>query len=481
VRASQPIRSNVRWLLLANLLVKPVWFVFLLASARRLGAGEFGLAMLALSFTSLLMVILEGGVDMHVVRALSGHPDRYAALVAKSGTLKVASGLLVALLALVLSGIDHVVPFARALLFPALTFTLFNAVMLHARSVFRGFEIMRFEAASIVVEKVAVILLCGAVLLLRRDAVSFLNAYAVAYAVACVFTVALLVKNVGVPRGSVAFRSLWTDVLRPALPFALMSVFMIVYFRSATLILSYVTGQETLVGYFNAGYRLVEAYILFPSIVMAPIYPVLSRRAKEGRALSPLLVQALRAVLVMALLVTLPLVTFSAGFTNLLYGASFAPAREAIAIVALTMIPVSLTYVFGTLVAASGRQTRANPFILLITLINVAANLALIPLWGVAGAAAVTVGTETLIAGASLWIARDFMNWKDLGSLAGRLTGVSIAAVLLAKVGLKALAFPLGPIAMAVMLLAGFAALRVITVRDVRLLTGWRTGTVPAA
>ena len=471
----QPIRANVRWLLLANVLVKPVWFVFLLFSARLLGAGEFGLTMLALSFTTLLMVFLEGGLDMHIVRTLSGHPERYHALVANSAALKLVSAAAVVLIAIVLSFTGHVVPFGRHLLLAALAYTAFSALMFHLRSVFRAFEIMQYEAASIIVEKVTVVLLCGGALLIRRDAETFLLAYAVAYFLSCLFTVLLLARVKGLPKGPFDLSAAWHQALRPALPFALMSVFMVVYFRSGTLLLSYLTGSDELVGYFNAGYRLVEAYVLLPTIVMSPVYPVLARRAHEGKALGPLLNEALRAILVMALLVTVPLVTFSADVTRLAYGDGFAGAAPAVAIVVLAMIPVSFTYVFGTLVAASGRQVRANWMILIVTLLNVLGNLVAIPRAGLIGAAAVTVGTEILIAGMNVWMVRDYVLWGATSALLARFSLVTMAAVIAAFAGLRSLPFPLGPAAVVVVLLAGFAALRIVTPKDARLLAGWRT------
>lgn len=469
-----PIGANVRWLAAAHLVVKPIWFVFLLLSTRLLGAEQFGLTMLAVSFVSILMVIVEGGIDIHVVRELSNHPDRYPRLLVHSGLLKFWSGVLVAAVALALSFLPSVVPFGRALLVPALFYALFNALMLHARAVFRAFEIMQFEALSIVVEKTAVLVICGAALLVSRDAVTFLNAWSLAYGVACLVTLGVMVRKLGLPRGVLDARFLWDRVVRPGLPFALMNVFAIVYFRSATLILSYVTNRDDLVGYFNAGYRLVESYMLFPAIIMGPLYPVLARRWKEGAALSPLLLQAVRAILMMALLITIPLALFRADFTRLFYGDSFAPAAPALGIVVLAMIPVSLNFIFGSLVAASGRQSKANVFIVLITGLNVAANFLAIPRFGVIGAAVVTVATEGLLALANMWITRDFVRWKALGALAARLVAPAVVTVLAVLAGVGRLEFPLGPIVVAAILVVGYAVMGVVTIEDLRRLTPLR-------
>jgi O-antigen/teichoic acid export membrane protein len=214
--------------------------------------------------------------------------------------------------------------------------------------------------------------------------------------------------------------------------------------------------------------------MLFPSIIMSPLYPVLARRRNEGAVLSPLLLQAVRAVLLTSLVITVPLVLFSDQFTRLFYGPTFAPAGPVVGIVCLAMIPISLTFVFGSLVAASGRQTKANPFLVVITIAHVAANFLAIPHYGVMGAAAVTVTTESLLALLNIWVSRDFIRWKAFGALALRLGAPVVAAVVVFFALARAMPFPFGPCVTLAVLGAGYVAFRVVTIEDFRRLTGFR-------
>ena len=316
----QPIRSNIRWLAAANLAIKPVWFLFLLFSARRLGADEFGRTMLALSFVSILTSMLDGGIDIHVIRRLSAEPAAYPRLAAHSYTLRALGAVAVAIVTLALSAFRGIVPVGLPLILPALAFVLFNNLMTHARAIFRAFEVMRYEAISIMVEKGLVAALCLVPLLLAPRAGGYLLAYAVAYGLTAALTLGIARRVAGPLQGPVEAKYLWSGVLKPALPFALMNLFTIVYFRSGTLLLSYLTGRDDLVGHYNAGYRLVESFMLFPTIVTGPLYPVMARRYREGVALSPLLLTAARAILLVSLAITLPLALFHREFTALLFG-----------------------------------------------------------------------------------------------------------------------------------------------------------------
>ena len=464
----QPIRSNMRWLALANVAIKPAWFVFLLVSTRRLGADEFGKTMLALSFVFILSSIFDGGIDIHVIRRLSADPPAYPRLAAHSYTLRVLSALAVALVTFALSFIHGTVPVGASLILPALAFVLFNNVMLHARAIFRAFEVMRFEALSIIVEKGAVIAFCLLPLILAPRAQNYLLAYAAAYGVAALVTLLMSRRVAGPLKGPVEARELWHGVLKPALPFALMNLFIIVYFRSGSLLLSYLTGRDDLVGHYNAGYRLVESYMLFPMIITGPIYPVLARRFGEGIRLSPLLLAAARGILVISLAITLPLTLFHREFTTLLFGQGFSAAATSLGIVVLAMIPVGMTFVFGSLVATSGRQPRGNVFILIVTVANVLLNLVAIPRFGAAGAAAVTVLTELGVMSGNMWVVRDFVRWEDFGRLVARLA-LAVAIALGAGLSLGTrLAFPLGPALTVSVFGAACLGLRLVTWEDAR-------------
>jgi len=464
----QSIRSNVRWLALSSVAIKPIWFVFLLISTRRLGADEFGRTMLALSFVSILAAILDGGIDTHVIRRLSADSSAYPRLAAHSYTLRVISALAVAAITLGLYCFHGIVPVGMALILPALAFVLFNNVMNHARAYFRAFEVMRFEAVSIVVEKGVVIALCLVPLLLAPRAQNYLLAYAVAYGVAAGATLIMARRVTGPLRGPVEAKHLWQEVLKPSLPFALMNLFAIVYFRSGTLLLSYLTGRNDLVGHYNAGYRLVESYMLFPTIITGPLYPVLARRHAEGAALSPLLLAAIRAILLVSLAITLPLSLFPREFTALLFGPGFRGAAAAVGIVVLAMIPVGMNFVFGSMVAASGRQPRSNVFIFIVTVLNVLLNLAAIPRFGAAGAAAVTVLTELGLVSCNLWVVRDYVRWVECRTLALRMAlAVAIAAAVGVLLGAR-LAFPLGPALTVATFGAAAFGLRLVTLEDAR-------------
>ena len=69
------------------------------------------------------------------------------------------------------------------------------------------------------------------------------------------------------------------------------------------------------------------------------------------------------------------------------------------------IIPISMTYVFGTLLTAAGRLRQLNIFALCTLIINIVVNLLLIPHWGAVGSAWASLTAQSLMAVSQIWAA----------------------------------------------------------------------------
>ncbi len=464
----QTVIQNIRWLAAANIAVKPLWFLFLLVSTRLLGPTEFGRFMFAISYVSVIAVVFEGGIDMFSVRQLSSGRADFTTFFSHSSFLKLLSCIVVAVVAIGSSYVVDTSATTRGLIVAALIFSTFNTLMVHFRFVLRSFEVMKYEAQSIFLEKILVIILCGIALSMGRTAWSMAQGYAVAYTLAAAATLVLVARQAGMPQWKIDWRYLVDSVLKPALPFALMSFFMIVYFRAGTLMIGLLTGRQDLVGYYNAGYRLVESYMLFPSLVLAPLYPVFARNLDERPWIRELLLKATRIVLVVSVIIAVPMSLFRREFTLLFYGTPFEAAAPAVGIVTLSMIPVGMTWVYGTLVAASGRQGRANVLIFLITIVNILLNYILIPVYLEIGAAITTLVTEVAVALVSIWIIRDFIGKRSFLVITGKAALVALLVCALHEFSLLPGPFWLQLAICLCVMSAAFFALRLVTLADLK-------------
>ncbi len=413
----QTILQNIGWLAVGNLAVKPAWFLFLLLSTRYLGPVEFGKYMYAISFVAIIGVILEGGVDLLIVREVAARPHEFAIIAAHSIALKVILAFLSIGVAYAAALAVHPSPDTVNVIMLAAVYSSCNSLMLHFRSVFRAFEVMKYEAHSIIAEKLLVIVCCGAALLINLHAETFTLGYAVAYTLAAAATFWSLKKHFGGIQFRIDPAYLWKNILRPALPFALMNIFVILYFRSGTIILRGVTHSEESVGYFNSGYRLIESYMMFPTILVAPLYPVFSRRGTETSYLQKIARDSLRTIWAVSALVSIPIAVFHREVTLLLYGDGYLGGATSVGILGLATIPIGMTFLTGIIIAATGKQGKSNLFIFMVTVLNVALNFVMIHRLGVTGAALTTLITEVVLATLNCWLVKEYLPPGEVGRL----------------------------------------------------------------
>ena len=88
---------------------------------------------------------------------------------------------------------------------------------------------------------------------------------------------------------------------------------------------------------------------------------------------------------------------------RLLYHDACGPYVPVFRVVIFGFIPISLTYIFGTLLTVAGRLRQLNLFAALSLVLNVVVNLLLIPRWGAVGSAWASLTAQSFMAVAQ-WV-----------------------------------------------------------------------------
>jgi O-antigen/teichoic acid export membrane protein len=178
---------------------------------------------------------------------------------------------------------------------------------------------------------------------------------------------------------------------RDVLPLGAGILISAVYFRIDVYFIQQWHGFQPVGGY-NAAFRLVEALRLLPAAVMAVTFPSLVQAAdtqllkRIGGRLT--LVGAAFAVVCAA---------GGSVIIPLLYGESYAYAAPAFSILALALPLFFLNYALTHQVIGWDGQRSFLLIVIVALAANVAANIALVPSQGIAGAAIATVLTEIVV------------------------------------------------------------------------------------
>ena len=267
-------------------------------------------------------------------------------------------------------------------------------------------------------------------------------------------------------------RPLWPSLLRQGLPVGIGGLLTLGYGYVDQVIVFQIAGPRD-AGLYGSVYRIYERIQFLPGAIMTTLFPlfVAARDADPARAR-----RLFHLAFDYLLLVSLPaLAIVLAGpepITRLLFGADFADAAPALPLLMATFVVVSLGYLTGYLIVAYDLQHRFLAVAVGALVFNVAANLALVPSYGFMAAAWLTLATEVLVMGLSMWMVCARMGVAPTGERLGRVVLAAAAAGLVAW-GLKEAGLPtVAWVGLAAALYAGLVlALGVVRPAELRSLT----------
>ncbi|MDB5775633.1 MAG: hypothetical protein JWP38_1766 [Herbaspirillum sp.] len=357
--------------------------------ARVLGPDRFGVYTIALSAGSLVAILLDGGFS----RLLQREGVR------ASESLKEVSSILPRL------AYSHAILMIAALsilagvIIPQYAITAVATVLFFGISVLNqfGFSILRGEGRlvrdaswqicnrTITALCIGAALLYGAVKPWQVLTAQFIGTAAFGF---------LIVRYLRV-------RPLFTIspvVYRAVLPFIWLDFATALYFRADMVLLHLLGVPKFEVGKYGVSYRLIEAVVLFSS----PVGMILLRRFRQDNVSSKQMVEKMLPVLLIsAALIGIALLILLLVFGNeiiaLGYGQAYEGAGGLLAVLGCSLVFILPNGVLNQAALAMGLERWFATSAFIAAVVNIASNLLFIPIYGVRGAAWVTVLTEAVL------------------------------------------------------------------------------------
>ena len=185
-------------------------------------------------------------------------------------------------------------------------------------------------------------------------------------------------------------------LVKASTPFGLNMLFGAIYLQSDYLIVKETHG-ELEVGLYGAAAQLIVQLALLAQVLNKGLYPKLSAMTDDRRAAADELTFVSRLLLVVSVPVAVGGMCVAGPLLDFLYGETFRGALWPLLLL-LPMLPLRfLNTGYGTVLAAFDRQSIRARGVFYAAVFNVVANLALVPRFGAAGAAATTLATEIVL------------------------------------------------------------------------------------
>jgi O-antigen/teichoic acid export membrane protein len=391
------ILKNAAALYVAEFVARATLLIQLVLVARTLGSGEYGKQALVLSVLAIAANFTDFGFSLLGVKLIAAKPHEINRIGSGMLVIKVAVGALTSL-AIIAFVIVAPMPADLTWMYILSALTLITtAYTTSMSSIFRGYEIMQYDAYG----RIGIAFLTtglGALLL----ALGFGIVAIVAMTSSLTVVNALYMKWVNSRRRLFRFQRPESnqeliDLLKLALPFVSLAVLVAISYRVDTLILG-VFESTDVVGQYNAGYRIFELFLIVPAIFAGVLLPATSARLhSDTSAVQTLTMTAVRYFSYLCFPLAVGLSLLAGPVIDLFYGSQYPDSIVVLQIMSFTLIPAFIAHITANVFHASSRP-QLNTYIALFSVIfNIVVNFLLIPVFGLAGAAAASVATQLVV------------------------------------------------------------------------------------
>ncbi len=411
--------TNLALVLFLNLLIKPFWILGIeVAVQNAVGTEQYGFYYAIFNFSFLLNILLDFGITNFNNKNISQNNHLLSKHLSS-----------IVLLRLLLAGIFAIITIAGGLIIgytsdmmKMLVAVIFNQVMisfiLYLRSNLAGLHLFKTDSIISVLDRLIMIVLCGFMLVYYRtrgnfDIRWFIYAQTAAYVLTSIITLAIVMKKAKIRR----LRWRWPFflmILKKSYPYAVLVLLMTFYNRIDGVmlerILPFRTGAVE-AGIYASAYRLLDASNMIAFLFAGLLLPIFSRMIKLRQNIEDMVRLSFSLLIIPAIIVASCSYFFAFEIMDLLYRGNHIENSAAVfKILMCCFIPISSTYIFGTLLTANGNLKQLNLMASTGMLLNIVLNFILIPKMSAKGAAISSIVTQSFTA-----LAQVLMAQKEFG------------------------------------------------------------------
>lgn len=379
------LAQNTLYLTLASVGQKTVAFLYFALIARFLGVEDTGSYFLALAIIMIILVLDDIGMTSVLIREVA-RKNEDAQLWSRTilGIKAVTIPITVAV-AFIVPELLHYSELVVLLVRIAILILVADTISLSFYGVLRGLHKLKYEALGLFVGQF-ITATVGVTLLLTG--VATLPLLILALATGSIWNMLFSASRVVNHAGWKSLLPTWQMGWKPlkmAFAFFLAAAFVKVYSYADSVILERVL-DESAVGLYAVAYKLTYAFQFIPLAFVAALYPTMSTHSNDPARLKQILLDAFWYVSLIGAPIVFGIWAVAPEVIDLFYGSAFAGSVLPLQVLIFVLLFIFLDFPIGSLLNATDRQAIKTGIMGVTMVINVVANLILIPIYGVIGA-----------------------------------------------------------------------------------------------
>ena len=387
--------ANISWMLIAQIIVSILSFIWTILTAQYLGPSEYGIFGTAISFSTLFLFISDLGIGTYIVRAISTDFETEYYYINNAFTLSFFLSLIyliVVLIALCVLGWNDLI---------ILACFLYAIVNVLSRLVgvltvpFQVHEQLKFQAINNIIGNVSTFLALIIVIFTSLGLFGVISAYILSGSISFLYVFFTIRKNYFKLKFSLDL-SCYKELIKCGIPFAIASVFITIYYSIDLVMITQFVGTYA-AGLYNAAYKLLSFLNIFYSIYSVVIFPVMSKLFKEGKELLNIgFTKSTKYLSIISIPIAVFTCFYSYDIINI-YGPEFTSAGSIMCILIWTVCFSFINANVVNVLNASHKEYLVTVICGATALLNVILNLLFIPKYSYYAASVATVLCEVVL------------------------------------------------------------------------------------
>ncbi len=404
---------NIILLIFLNLLIKPFWILGIDVKVQNVvGAENYGIYFAVFNFTYLFNMLLDMGITNFNNRNIARHQQLLQKHLSGIITLKLLLGLVYLAVVFAVALLIGYRGFQLWLLFWMAINQFLNTFILYLRSNISALLMFKTDSCLSVLDRLLMIVFCS--VLLWSGVVDepfriewFVYCQTVAYGLTALVALIIVLYSGKVVR--LAWNpTFFLMILKKSLPFALLFLLMSFYNRIDSVMVERMLPMQTgavEAGIYASAFRLLDALVMIAYLFSVILLPLFSKMLKNEEDISAIVKSSFSLLFLFAVTAVVILEVFRFPVLDWLYKEHVEESAAVFRFLIPCIIPISMTYIFGTLLTANGDMKWLNMTAAVGILVNVAVNLFLIPRMHAVGASIASLSTQTVVCVSQFYIA----------------------------------------------------------------------------
>jgi len=385
--------KNAGVLFTSNIIAKLLNFFYTVYMARYLGAEFFGILSFAMAFALIFGVLADLGLQTLSVREIARNKSLTEKYLSNILGIKFILGLIAFSLIVIAANLFHYPPETIYVIYLISISVLVNSFNSMFYAVYQAHEKMKYVGIGNVLN--SILMFSGVIVFiyLKLNIVDFAYIYLFSAVFVFMFNLVNIISRFAKPHIEIDFK-FWEKLLKNSLPFGLVSIFVIIYFKIDSVMLG-IMKTDKIVGYYSAAYRLIDVLTaLVPAVIFSAIFPVMSQYLNFQDKLKKIYIFSFKLSLFIGAGISIFTLLFARYIITLVYGSGYGGSVISLQILIWAFFIMCISSVTSGLLSSVNKQKIVTIGAGAGAVINVGLNLLLIPKYSLNGSALATVITE---------------------------------------------------------------------------------------